>query len=40
MEELKENLRKHVEVLRKIPNRVEPKPGELSQTYLEEEFEL
>jgi len=36
---LKESLRKHVEILKKIPSRVEPKPGELSQAYLEEEFE-
>ncbi len=36
---LKESLRKHVEFLKKIPGRVEPKPGELAQAYLEEEFE-
>jgi len=36
---LKESLRKHVETLKKIPNRIEPKPGELAQAYLEEEFE-
>jgi len=39
VEELRESLRRHVEVLKKIPGRVEPKPGELSQAYLEEEFE-
>ena len=36
---LKESLRKHVETLRGIPDRIEPKPGELAQAFLEEEFE-
>ena len=36
---LKESLRRHVEVLKRIPDRTEPKPGELAQAYLEEEFE-
>ena len=35
---LRESLRKHVEILKRIRNRREPKPGELAQTYLEEEF--
>ncbi len=39
VEKLRESLRRHVEVLRKVSNRREPKPGELSRTYLEEEFE-
>ena len=39
VEELREALRRHVEVLKKIPGRVEPKPGELSRVSLEEEFE-
>ena len=36
---LRESLRKHVEILREIRDRREPKPGELAQIYLEEEFE-
>jgi len=32
-------LRKHIETLREIRGRREPKPGELAQAYLEEEFE-
>ena len=32
-------MRKHVEILREIRGRREPKPGELAQVYLEEEFE-
>ena len=39
VKELREYLRRHVEVLKKIPDRVEPKPGELVGVYLEEEFE-
>ena len=39
VEKLKESLRKHVEILKKIPGRKEPRPGELAQVYLEEEFE-
>lgn len=38
-EKLRESLRKHVETLKKIPDRVEPKPGELAQAYFEEEIE-
>jgi len=36
---LRESLRKHIETLREIRGRREPKPGELVQAYLEEEFE-
>jgi len=39
IEKLRESLRKHVKTLKKIPGRVEPKPGELAQVSLEEEFE-
>jgi len=39
VEKLKESLRKHVEKLKTLPARREPKPGELAGTYLEEEFE-
>lgn len=39
IEGLRESLRKHVEKLRKIQDRREPKPGELAKSYLEEEFE-
>ncbi|MET1159640.1 MAG: AbrB/MazE/SpoVT family DNA-binding domain-containing protein [Thermoprotei archaeon] len=39
IDKLKESLRKHVETLKRIPGRKEPKPGELAQVYLEEEFE-
>lgn len=37
--ELRRALSKHVEVLRRLPGRVEPRPGELSRVSLEEEFE-
>jgi len=37
--EVKELLRRHVENLMKIPDRREPKPGELEESFLEEEFE-
>ena len=36
---LRGSLREHVKVLKNIPSRAEPKPGELAQVYLEEEFE-
>lgn len=39
IEKLRESLRKHVETLKKITGRVEPKPGELAQAFPEEEFE-
>ena len=39
VDKLRESLRKHVEILREIRDRGEPKPGELAQVYLEEEFE-
>ena len=37
-EKLRESLRRHVDRLREIPNRTEPRPGELVESYLEEEF--
>ena len=39
VEKLRESLRKHVEKLKGLSSRREPKPGELAETYLEEEFE-
>ena len=39
IEKLKESLKRHVEILKRIPGRTELKPGELAQAYLEEEFE-
>ena len=39
VEKLRESLREHVETLKGIPCRVEPRPGELAQAYLEEEFD-
>jgi antitoxin PrlF len=39
VDKLKESLRKHVENLKRIRDRREPEPGEVSQLYLEEEFE-
>ena len=39
VDKLRESLRKHVETLRGIRDRREPKPGELARVYLEEEFE-
>jgi len=36
---LRESLRKHAEILRGVHGRREPRPGELAQAYLEEEFE-
>ncbi len=38
-EELRKALREHASRLRNIKDRKEPRPSELSQTYLEEEFE-
>jgi len=39
VKELEQKFRSHVEKIRKIKNRREPKPGELSSISLEEEFE-
>jgi len=39
VERLRESLRTHVEALRRIPGRREPKPGELARISLEEEFD-
>ncbi len=39
VEELKQKFRSHVEKIRKIAERREPRPGELSSISLEEEFE-
>jgi len=39
VDKLRESLRKHAEALRGIRDRREPRPGELVQAYLEEEFE-
>jgi AbrB family looped-hinge helix DNA binding protein len=39
VEKLRNALRKHANRLRIVKGRKEPKPGELSQAYLEEEFE-
>ncbi len=39
VDKLRESLRGHAEVLKKIKGIVEPKPGELAYSYLEEEFE-
>ncbi len=39
VEKLGDLLREHAEKLKKIPNRREPKPGELAKACLEEEFE-
>ena len=36
---LEKSLRDHLDKLRRITDLVEPKPGELAATYLEEEFE-
>jgi len=38
-EKLRKAFREHLERIRKIPGLVEPKPGELAEVYLEEEFE-
>jgi len=39
VEELRRALRRHAEVLKGVPGRREPAPGELAGSYLEEEFE-
>jgi len=39
IEKLMKSLREHVERLKRIQGRREPKPGELAEIYLEEEFE-
>ncbi|MCD6509716.1 MAG: AbrB/MazE/SpoVT family DNA-binding domain-containing protein [Thermoprotei archaeon] len=39
VEKLRESLREHVETLKEILGRIEPRPGELAQAYLEEEFD-
>lgn len=36
---LEESLKKHLNRIKNIPKLVEPKPGEVVKTYLEEEFE-
>jgi len=36
---LEKSFREHLDKLRKVTDLVEPKPGELAVTYLEEEFE-
>ena len=36
---LEESLKEHLERIRRIPDLKEPKPGELTTIYLEEEFE-
>ncbi|MEB2835822.1 MAG: AbrB/MazE/SpoVT family DNA-binding domain-containing protein [Desulfurococcales archaeon] len=38
-EEIRRSLRMHLERLREIQGRREPRPGELAGAYLEEEFE-
>ncbi len=38
-EEVRKSLRAHLERLREVQGRREPKPGELARAYLEEEFE-
>jgi len=38
-EQLRRAFREHVEKLRSLRGRVEPRPGELAEVYLEEEFE-
>ncbi len=38
-DKLKNALKRHVNKIKRTPTIVEPKPGELSEVYLEEEFE-
>ena len=38
-EGLRRSLRDHLDKLKRVKDLVEPKPGELAATYLEEEFE-
>lgn len=37
--ELRRRIREHVKELREVSGRLEPKPGELKETYFEEEFD-
>jgi antitoxin PrlF len=39
VERLRESFRRHVEILRKLESISEPKPGELGEVSLEEDFE-
>ena len=39
VEELRTALRRHLNSIRGIQSLMEPKPGDLAETYLEEEFE-
>jgi len=39
VEKLRDSLRRHIEKLKEIPTRKEPRPVELAKVYLEEEFE-
>ena len=36
---LEESFKRHLDRIRRLPDLMEPKPGELATTYLEEEFE-
>jgi len=38
-DQLRRAFREHVEKLKSVEGRVEPRPGELAEAYLEEEFE-
>lgn len=38
-EKLKDALERHAELVKSLPNTIEPKPGDLAKIYLEEEFE-
>lgn len=38
VEEVRNALRKHLDRIKRISDAVEPKPGELTRVYLEEEF--
>jgi AbrB family looped-hinge helix DNA binding protein len=39
VEKLRDSLRRHIEKLKEIPTKKEPRPGELAKVYLEDEFE-
>jgi len=39
VEGLRESLRRHVEAIKEVPGRREPRPCEVVEAYLEEEFE-
>jgi len=39
-EKLRIALREHLDRVKNLPDLIEPKPGELAEVYLEEEFEL